>query len=220
MKKHYQPSDSNITIALLTMSGGLQDAYTYINRGGVLANAQTGNIVRMGQHLLDGDPKGFFRFFAPVLAFGFGVFLAEEVHTRVHEDSRLEKSPLHWRQIVVAIEFALLLITAFIPHSLDFLANILVSLSCALQVQAFRKVHGFAYASTMCIGNMRSGFESLHDYCVTKDRKFLIKSGEYLFMIFVFATGATLGVYFSRLYDAFGILLSCILLAIAFISMI
>ena len=168
------------------MSGGLQDAYTYINRGGVFANAQTGNIVRMSQHLLNGDPKGFFRFLAPVLAFGFGVFIAEEIHTRIHEDPKREKSPLHWRQIVVAIEFIFLLITAFIPHNLDFIANILVSLSCAMQVQAFRKVHGFAYASTMCIGNIRSGFEAFHEYCVKKDFKFLVKSGEYFFMIFIF----------------------------------
>ena len=32
-------------VALLTLSGGLQDAYTYLRRGKVFANAQTGNIV-------------------------------------------------------------------------------------------------------------------------------------------------------------------------------
>ena len=38
---------------------------------------------------------------------------------------------------------------------------IMVSFSCAMQVQAFRKVNGFAYASTMCIGNLRSGTDAL-----------------------------------------------------------
>ncbi len=47
-------------------------------------------------------------------------------------------------------------------------ANALVSFVCAMQVQTFRKVRGHAYASTMCIGNMRSGTEAL---CVYLHRK-------------------------------------------------
>ena len=44
-KKHGQMSEAFLTAALLSVSGGLQDAYTYIARGQVFANAQTGNIV-------------------------------------------------------------------------------------------------------------------------------------------------------------------------------
>ena len=42
-------------VALLTLSGGLQDAYTYFCRGHVFANAQTGNIVLLGQSLFSGS---------------------------------------------------------------------------------------------------------------------------------------------------------------------
>lgn len=225
-KKHFQASESNLTIALLTMSGGLQDAYTYINRGGVLANAQTGNIVRMSQHILDGDAHGFLRFLAPVLAFGTGVFIAEEIHTHVERRAKERthlteerRKRLHWRQLVVLVEVVLLLATAFIPHSLDFLANILVSFSCAMQVQTFRKVHGLAYASTMCIGNLRSCFEALHRFRTTRELEFLVKTGEYLFMITIFGIGAALGIVLSRIYDAYGILLSCLLLLASFVTM-
>ena len=38
----------------------------------------------------------------------------------------------------------------------DFAANAIVSFTCAVQVQAFRKIHGNVYSSTMCIGNLRS----------------------------------------------------------------
>ena len=44
-----------LPVALLTLSGGLQDTYTYLRRGKVFANAQTGNIVLLGQSLFDGD---------------------------------------------------------------------------------------------------------------------------------------------------------------------
>ena len=36
--------------ALLAVVGGFLDAYTYILRGGVFANAQTGNIVLLARH--------------------------------------------------------------------------------------------------------------------------------------------------------------------------
>ena len=42
---HGQMSESFLTAVFLSLSGGLQDAYTYLFRGKVFANAQTGNIV-------------------------------------------------------------------------------------------------------------------------------------------------------------------------------
>ena len=40
-----QMSDTLFTAIFIVLSGGFQDAYTYGCRGGVFANAQTGNIV-------------------------------------------------------------------------------------------------------------------------------------------------------------------------------
>ena len=40
-----QTSESFRLSAILSFSGGLQDAYTYNTRGSVFANAQTGNVV-------------------------------------------------------------------------------------------------------------------------------------------------------------------------------
>lgn len=49
------------------------------------------------------------------------------------------------------------------------LAAVLVSFTCAIQVQAFRTFGGYSYASTMCIGNLRSGVNALSMYI--RDRK-------------------------------------------------
>ena len=49
MKKNKQMSESLLTASMLSISGGLQDVYTYISRGHVFANAQTGNIVLLSQ---------------------------------------------------------------------------------------------------------------------------------------------------------------------------
>jgi uncharacterized membrane protein YoaK (UPF0700 family) len=215
MDRDFQKSESNLTMAFLTMSGGLQDAYTYINRGGVFANAQTGNIVRMSENLLEWDLPGFLSYLFPVLAFALGVIVSEEVRVRSKD-----KSKLHWREYVVVIEILILFVSAFIPHNLDALANALISLSCAMQVEAFKKVHGFAYASTMCIGNLRSGTEALHEYLVTKDKKFRTKALEYFGMITIFAVGAGIGTLTAHHFGIYGILPSCLLLIGAFITMI
>lgn len=62
-----------------------------------------------------------------------------------------------------------------------------------MQVQAFRKVNSYAFASTMCIGNLRSGMESLCAYFKTRNKDVLIKSMHYFGVILLFAFGAGIG---------------------------
>ena len=48
MKASKQISESLPIMILLTLSGGFMDAYSYLCRGEVFANAQTGNILLFG----------------------------------------------------------------------------------------------------------------------------------------------------------------------------
>lgn len=211
---HKQMSDAFITAVFLTLSGGFQDAYTYFCRGGVFANAQTGNIVLMSQYLFRLDLKHAARFMIPLIAFIGGIFVAELVHRRL---KYIEK--LHWRQIVLCAEILLLICTAFIPFSFNILANALVSFVCAMQVQTFRKVEGSAYASTMCIGNLRSGTEALCAYFHTKEPKDVKKSLRYFGVIVLFGIGAGIGSVASRAFGKTAILFSCLLLFCSFLFM-
>jgi uncharacterized membrane protein YoaK (UPF0700 family) len=56
-----------------------------------------------------------------------------------------------------------------------------------MQVQAFRKVNGFAYASTMCIGNLRSGTDALSVFVRERKKEQLFKAIHYFGIIFFFA---------------------------------
>lgn len=49
-----QRSESFPIGVLLALTGGFLDAYTYVSRGGVFANAQTGNMVLLGIRLSEG----------------------------------------------------------------------------------------------------------------------------------------------------------------------
>ena len=210
LKHHGQMSEAFITALFLSVSGGLQDVYTYLFRGKVFANAQTGNIVLMSQSLFEGDFARFAHYFIPVLAFALGVAAAESIRLRWREAKRM-----HWRQLVLLTEIALLFVVGFFPAAWDIGANALVSFSCAMQVQAFRKVHGYPFASTMCIGNLRSGMDSLVGFGHTRDKKLLWKGLHYFGVIFVFALGAGIGTQCVGIFGEKTIWLSCALLLVS-----
>ncbi|MFR9000719.1 MAG: YoaK family protein [Anaerobutyricum soehngenii] len=79
MNKKVQISESIELGILLALSGGFMDAYSYIGRGGVFANAQTGNMLLLGVHLSEGDIPAAIRYLCPVLAFTFGIALSDIV---------------------------------------------------------------------------------------------------------------------------------------------
>ncbi len=125
-------SESMLTAVFIVLSGGLQDAYTYLCRGKVFANAQTGNIVLFSAHLFEGEWALSASYLVPVLSFMAGVFVAECVHRRY---KRMEK--VHWRQLIILVEIVLLFFVGFLPQCFNTPANALVSFVCAMQVQTF-----------------------------------------------------------------------------------
>ena len=214
-KNKIQTSETFVLSAILAMSGGFQDAYTYNVRKEVFSNAQTGNIVLMSQHIMMGELMKGLSYLFPVVAFALGVLVAERIGHRYKGAKRI-----HWRQIIVAIEIVILFAVGFIPERYDMLATMLVSFSCSMQVQAFRKVNGYGYASTMCIGNLRSGTESLSIYLREKQHGALKKAAHYYGIIFIFAIGAGIGGICSLHIGIRALWISSILLAMVCAMMI
>ena len=81
-RAHGQMSESLLLGALLAMAGGFFDAYTYLCRGKVFANAQTGNIVLFGANIAEGNWLRAAEYLLPILAFALGVVAAEIVKRR------------------------------------------------------------------------------------------------------------------------------------------
>lgn len=209
-KHHGQMSESFLTAVFLSLSGGLQDAYTYLFRGKVFANAQTGNIVLLSSNIMDGQWDRVLHYLVPLCAFALGVLVAEKMRENFRDMQRL-----HWRQLVVLGEGLLLFLVGFLPQEQNLLANAIVSFACAMQVQAFRKVHGYPFASTMCIGNLRSGMDALVAFGHTHDKNALWKSLHYFAIIFIFALGAGIGTQCVGIFGERTIWLSCALLLVS-----
>ena len=213
-KTKMQMSETFLLNGILAFSGGFQDAYTYNVRDEVFSNAQTGNVVLMSQHFLMGEWTTGLRYLFPILAFAFGVLIAEQIG---HHYKYAKK--LHWRQIILLFELILLFAVGFISGRYNLLATMLVSFTCAMQVQTFRTVKGYGYASTMCIGNLRSGTESLSVYLREKQVGALKKAMHYYGIILIFAVGAGIGGVCSLAVGTKAIWVSSALLLVVFFMM-
>ena len=100
-KHHKQMSESFLTAAFLSVSGGLQDAYTYIFRGKVFANAQTGNIVLLSQSIIEKDFVRAIHYLVPLLFFALGIAM-HNIPMGMLIDSTMEERKRSERYVLLA----------------------------------------------------------------------------------------------------------------------
>lgn len=170
---------------VLAASAGFMDAYSYLARGKVFANAQTGNILLLGVSLAEGEPVQALNYACPVAAFGIGILLAYFLTQLV-----CHGKPRGGVSLILGLEILGLFSAAWIKS--DLLANALISLVCGMQLQAFPTVGGNGAATTMCIGNYRLALQwtmaGLHFHCRSSGKKAAVYAG----VIFFFMLGAIL----------------------------
>lgn len=137
---------------LLAIVGGFLDAYTFVGRGGVFANAQTGNIVLLGIYASKGYWRQAIVHIPPILACVIGVIVVESIKK---VSSRL--FILDWGQAVLILEIIVLFIIGFIPNTVpNSIVTVAVSFVASIQVSSFRKLVDSPYTTTMSTGNLRS----------------------------------------------------------------
>ena len=214
MKKDFQVSESVLLAVILTVSGGFMDAYSYLCRGEVFANAQTGNILLLGVNMFEGKWEQAVQYLCPIAAFSVGIGAA--VMARYFFK---EKNTIHWRQITVLMEAAVLFAVSLMPREYNLLANSLTSLACGAQVESFRKINGNPAATTMCIGNLRTATQSLCDAALKGDTGLLKKGLMFYCFIIIFVAGAVTGSFFVGIWAQKAILISSALMLAAFLMM-
>ena len=207
-------SQSLPMLIFIILSGGLQDAYSYFCRDGVFANAQTGNIVFLSVNIVNGDAGGVVKYLVPVTFFALGAIIAKTLFFVLKKNE-----VVFWKQIALITESVVLLAVAFMPQSMNLYANALTSFACAVQVLTFDQIYGNDFASTMCIGNMRSGTESFCEFVRTGNKAALHKAATYFSVILVFAVGAGIGSAAVATLGDRSILICCASLAVSFFMM-
>lgn len=189
MLKKDKMAESLSIAMLLALVGGYLDIYSYLARGKVFANTQTGNLVLLGYNMAQGNLEKMIYYLLPISFFAFGVWLAKIIEYKVGERKHFD-----WLHVLLGIEIGILFIVMFIPEGkFNVVANIMVSFICGLQVQGFRKVNGNAYSTVMFTGNLKNVAERFAHYSLTKEREALENGKVYLGVILMFVIGGWLG---------------------------
>lgn len=197
MEKKVQTSDSLTMALILAFAGGFFDIYTYMTRGKVFANAQTGNMVLLGLKISEGDITGIVYYLVPLLACVSGIILAYYIKRRFKDSETV-----HWRQIILFVEVLFIIAVSFVPRGqLDALVNAVISFVCSVQMQSFRKLKGGPVATNMCTGNLRSAVEFCLDFFETGNEKSKNKCKDYFIVVSVFILGAIVGGALIKIFD-------------------
>ena len=181
---------------LLTVMGGFFDAYTFVNCGGIFANAQTGNLIFVGIDLIEGNFGEVLHYLIPIFSFVVGVLVSKFIENRYKELSIFK----HIFMLLLIQMTALIIIS--IKHQffgID-VRPIVISFICAIQYDGFRKVNNLVFASVFCTGNLRSMSEHLYKLVVLKKQESKTPLIIYSTVISVFLFGVILGAAMSKYY--------------------
>src|SRR5882757_7906061 len=181
--------DETVQISLLlAFAGGYLDAYTWIVHG-VMANAQTANLVLLWVYGTAGEWARALQFVPPIGAFMVGVVIAAWLRRATGDRASA---------ISTLIEIALLIAVGILHNRLPDLAGTLgISFVAAMQMAIFAKVEGVAYSSVMITGNLRQAMEGL--FAVLSGQFALLRrSGIFAALCVTFGIGAAVGAYATK----------------------
>lgn len=175
---------------LLGFAGGYLDAYAWITHG-VLANAQTANLVFLWVNAMVGKWREAFRFVPSLFAFLVGVVLAAWLRRSAGDRAG---------QISILVEIAVLVLVGVLHNRApDVTGTLGVSMVAAMQTSIFTKVEGANYSSVMITGNLRQSIEGAVALIAGDSPVGLLrKSCIFIGVCAAFGTGAAVGAFITE----------------------
>ena len=148
--------EESLGIAIvLSIAGGYLDAFTWIAHDGVMANAQTANVVLLGVHAAMGQVGKALHHIPPIAAFIAGVFVVYRLRTCIRDTSG-RRLALLCLSVEIVVLSAVMILHRRVP---DVAGTLGISFAAALQTASFAKLKGGTYSSVMVTGNLRSAVE-------------------------------------------------------------
>lgn len=130
---------------------GFFGAFTYLLRGNVFCNAQTGNVVLMGMALGQGNVRQALYYLIPISAYIAGAFLSELLPGPVKRRLRVR-----WETLFIAIEMAVVLALGFVPDGAPVqVSQVAINFVASMQYNTFRQAEGIPMATTFATNHIR-----------------------------------------------------------------
>lgn len=180
------PHEEALKVALLlAFAGGYLDTYTWITHG-VLANAQTANLVFLWVNAATAQWQQASHFVPPLFAFAVGVVAATWLRRSVGGGAG-------WLSLLV--EIVVLIFVGVLHNRIPEIAGTLgISLVAAMQASIFTRVEGATYSSVMITGNFRQAIEGVFALVVRDQETGLLRrSSIFMGVCAAFGAGAATG---------------------------
>ncbi len=195
-------------VFLITFLGGFINAYSFFVRGGVFISMHTGNMAKIGIAVYENDMIGFFSALLPIVGCLIGTIIAQILKHYTQKESHYFQ-----RHLSIGIELVALLITAFIPLSVNFhFVCFFLSITTGYQLGVFRSFEGAGHNTTIASGNIRTLGNHIGDCIIQKDTHTFFITFKYFFILISFPFGAFAGAFISNLYGQYAIAFGCLVL--------
>ncbi|TWA98875.1 uncharacterized membrane protein YoaK (UPF0700 family) [Bradyrhizobium stylosanthis] len=172
----FAPERSLPVAALLTLSGGFIDAFTWLSLGGVFASSQTGNVVFLGIDVFSGQWQSAAHHLLPFAVFLLGAWVAIRI-----------QAPLRCLMAQIVCLAVVMLLVHRISEPLAILG---ISFGVALQSASFRRVERWNYLSVTVTGNM---LRAIDQFVSVTDRDGSRGGVVMLVLCLMFLCGAAIG---------------------------
>ena len=197
-----------IYYTLMTVAGFF-GAYTYLLRGNVFCNAQTGNVVLMGMALGAGKWEEGFYYLIPITAYLMGAFLSELVPNPVKH-----RLPVRWDTLLIGIEMLAVACLGFVPESAPVqISQVTINFIASMQYNTFRQAEGIPVATTFATNHIRQIGVGL-----AKELQHLLM--RHLGMLVYFLLGAIAGTIFCNLFVGKAIWITLIPFGVIFAALL
>ena len=201
------------TLRAVVLLGGYYGAYTYLARGGVFANAQTGNLVMLAAAVGQLNWYRVLMLLIPITAFGCGTAISECLNRKFASFGRLRLE-----SYLILLEIFLVVLIGFIPHSVpDQIAQSILNFICSMQYNTFRQADGEPMAARFCVNHVRTMAINIVRSRCDLDAHAARVWRDHLAMLLMFIGGGALAAVACKYYDIRAIwgalVLQCVILS-------
>lgn len=218
-EQYFLTCERNWVYFTLTAVAGFWGAYTYLLRGNIFCNAQTGNVVLMGLALGSAKWKTAIYYLVPISAYILGAFVSELVPNPIKYHLCIR-----WDTLLIFIEMTTILILGLIPEAAPVqISQIIINFIASMQYNTFRQAEGIPVATTFATNHIRQigvGLAKEVQHRCSENKSHRKKLFKHVGMLFFFSLGAVIGTIFCHILIGKAIWITLIPLGFIFITLL
>lgn len=189
---HFLTCEREWLFDVLMFVAGFWGAYTYLLRGGVFCNAQTGNVVLFGLAIGSAKWGEALYYLIPISAYIGGATVSELLPEPVRHTLAIR-----WDTCLIFVEMAVVLALGFLPESSPVqITQIAINFIASMQYNTFRQAEGTPMATTFVTNHIRQVGLGLAEEIRTRgsaDKKHRAKWKKHAKILMTFFIGVAVG---------------------------